>query len=258
MSRTEAGSAGEIRVSRQHPALRGRSGLGVSVAVIDSGVHPSHPHVGEIAGGMAIEEDGERHGDYFDRLGHGTAVTAAIKEKAPNAQIYSIKIFGRTLSTSTGALIQSIDEAVRWGARIVNLSLGTTRAEHELALWACLQRARERGVLVVSPREHEGRAWLPGSLGGAAGVVLDWSCPRDELRVIRSADEEPLFVASGYPRPIPGVSPERNLKGVSFAASNTSGFLACLLEDRVGIDSVQAVVKLFGETSPTVAELDGR
>ena len=115
MRRTEAGSVEEIRVSRQHPALRGRTGLGVSVAVIDSGVHPSHPHVGDIAGGMAIEEDGERHGDYLDRLGHGTAVTAAIREKAPDARIYSIKIFGRTLSTSTGALIQSIDEAVEWG-----------------------------------------------------------------------------------------------------------------------------------------------
>ena len=139
----------------------------------------------------------------------------------------------------------------------MNLSLGTTRAEHELALWVCLRRARKRGVLVVSPREHEGRAWLPGSLEGAAGVVLDWSCPRDELRVIRSADEEPLFIASGYPRPIPAVPPERNLKGVSFAASNTSGFLACLLEDRVGIDSVQAVVQLFGERRPMAAELDG-
>ena len=34
--------------------------------------------------------------------------------------------------------------------------------------------------------------------------------------------------ASGYPRPIPGVAPERNLKGISFAVANTTGLL-CLL-----------------------------
>ena len=215
------------------------------MAVIDSGVHTDHPHVEGVVGGMAIEEDGERHDDYVDRLGHGTAVTAAIREKAPDAQIYSIKVFARTLSTSTGALIRAIGEAVERGARIVNLSLGTARAEHELVLWACLHRARERGALVVSPREHEGQTWLPGSLEGAVGVALDWSCPRDELRVIRSGDEEPLFIASGYPRPIPGVPPERNLKGVSFAAANTSGILACLLEDRAEIDSVPAVLGLL-------------
>ena len=33
--------------------------------------------------------------------------------------------------------------------------------------------------------------------------------------------------ASGYPRPIPGVPPERNLKGLSFAVANATGLL-CL------------------------------
>ena len=42
------------------------------------------------------------------------------------------------------------------------------------------------------------------------------------------------FRASGYPRPIPGVSPELNLHGVSFAAANVSGFLARGLEGGAG------------------------
>ena len=57
------------------------------VAVIDSGVHAEHPHVGSVAGGVTIEPDGEAHADYLDRLGHGTAVTAAILDKAPDADI---------------------------------------------------------------------------------------------------------------------------------------------------------------------------
>jgi hypothetical protein len=37
--------------------------------------------------------------------------------------------------------------------------------------------------------------------------------------------------ASPFPRPIPGVPPERNLAGVSFAVANVTGFLARVLED---------------------------
>ena len=34
------------------------------------------------------------------------------------------------------------------------------------------------------------------------------------------------FFASGYPRPLPGVPPARNLNGISFAVANMSGFVA--------------------------------
>jgi len=43
------------------------------------------------------------------------------------------------------------------------------------------------------------------------------------------------FSASGYARPIPGVPPERNLNGISFAVANMTGFVARAcegLEDR--------------------------
>ena len=230
-----------------HPALQGRTGRGVLVAVIDSGVHADHPHVGGVTGGVGIDEEGLLYDDFLDRLGHGTAVTAAIREKAPDSDLFVIKVFGRTLGTSTGVLVRAIDEAIERGARLVNLSLGTAKPEHELTLWAAINRARERGVCVVSPREHGGHVWLPGSLEGSVGVILDWNCPRDQLRVRSVEGHHPVFVASGFPRPIPGVSQERNLKGVSFAAANTTGLLACLLQNRPDLISVEGIVALVGQ-----------
>ena len=50
----------------------------VRVAVVDSGGNPSHPHIGRIAGGVAVVP-GADSGDYLDRIGHGTAVAAAIQ-----------------------------------------------------------------------------------------------------------------------------------------------------------------------------------
>jgi hypothetical protein len=233
------------QIGPDHPSIRGRTGRGITVAVIDSGVHAEHPHVGSVAGGIAIEPDGEQHADYSDRLGHGTAVAAAIHDKAPDIDIQVVKVFGRTLSTSTGSLVKAIDWAVDQGARLINLSLGTARSEYELILWASVRRAAEQGVLIVSPWEHEGQIWLPGSLEGVAGVMLDWGCPREQIRVDSGPAGEGVFVASGLPRPIPGVSPENNLKGVSFAAANVTGILACLLEDRPEIRSLEDVWPLL-------------
>ena len=59
--------------------LRPATGQGVRIVIVDSGVHPSHPHVGGVAGGVSVSASGELGTDYLDRLGHGTAVTAAIR-----------------------------------------------------------------------------------------------------------------------------------------------------------------------------------
>ena len=77
------------------------------------------------------------------------------------------------------------------------------------------------------------------------GVTLDWGCPRDEVRVAPGPAGEGVFVASGFPRPIPGVPVEANLKGVSFATANVTGILACLLEDRPEIQSLSDVWPLL-------------
>jgi len=65
--------------------LREYTGRGVRVAVVDSGVHATHPHVGGVEQSIAVREDGSLDQDVVDRLGHGTAVTAAIREKSPDA-----------------------------------------------------------------------------------------------------------------------------------------------------------------------------
>jgi subtilisin family serine protease len=207
----------------------GPTGRGVRIAIVDSGVYAAHPHVGSVAGGVAIDGDGREHDDYVDRLGHGTAVAAAIKEKAPDAELYAVKVFDRSLSTNISTLVSAIDWSARHGMDLINLSLGTARAEHERALEDAVQRAAARGLVIVAAAEDEGVRWLPGSLSGVIGVQLDAACPRDEYRVA-GVNGSTVFRASGFPREIPGVPPERNLNGISFAVANMTGFVARVLE----------------------------
>lgn len=209
--------------------LPGRTGKGVRVAVVDSGINLQHPHVGNVISGVGIDPEARQSSDWLDRLGHGTAVAAAIHEKAPDASLLAVKIFDRALSTRVTALVAALDWASGRGVRLVNLSLGTSDAEHEAALRGAVERAVTAAVLIVAAVEPLGPRWLPGSLPGVVPVRLDWECPRHEVRV--GQDEGGWFLrASGYPRAIPGVSPERNLKGISFAVANATGVLACLLE----------------------------
>ena len=205
------------------------TGKGVRIAVIDSGVHAGHPHVGGVEGGVAIRDDGSLDDNFVDRLGHGTAVTAAIREKAPAVEIIAIKVFWTDLTTSVPTLVRAIDEAVARRATIVNLSLGTTDSRHRGALAAAVARAREAGAVVVSAMEDAGVRWLPGDLEDVIPVQLDWACPRETYR-LASDGARSIIAASGYPRDIPGVPRERNLKGVSFAVANASAFVARAME----------------------------
>lgn len=201
------------------------SGL-LRIAVIDSGVHAEHPHVAGVAGGIAILGGGREDADYTDRLGHGTAVTAVIREKAPEAAIFAVKIFHESLATNIHSLEVAIDWSIRHDMHIINLSLGTSNTEHEPILRSALARVQANDITLITAYEEAGVRWLPGSLTGATPVALDWNCPRDQYLTAPLEDGRTLYRASGYPRPIPGVHPDRNLKGLSFAVANVTGLIA--------------------------------
>lgn len=208
----------------------GATGAGVRVAVIDSGVHPAHPHVGDAEAGVSFDAAGLRDTDTVDRLGHGTAVAAAIREKAPDAAIVPVKVFDRNLRATAEALAAAIDWAIDARVHLINLSLGTANPAHQPRLGEALVRAARAGVGLVAAAEQDATRWLPGSLPLAIGVTADWACPREQAVVdvtMEGAVRRIRLRASAYPRPIPGVPPERNLKGLSFAVANATGLL-CL------------------------------
>src|SRR5271156_2231730 len=96
------------------------------IAVIDSGVNPSHPHITRVDGGWP-------RNDFLDRLGHGTAVMAAIQEKAPGAEYFAVRVFDRELRTNIDALVGAIQWSIDQQMDIVNLSLGTSKHAERFA-----------------------------------------------------------------------------------------------------------------------------
>jgi hypothetical protein len=219
----------------------------VGVAVIDSGVNAPHPHLPAVAGGVAFDLESHESGDYVDRLGHGTAAAAAIHEKAPDAELWAVKVFDRQLATTVRTLVRAIDWATAHGLRLVNLSLGTPHAFRAPELAPAVERAVEAGSIIVSAHRFDDQLWYPGSMEGVVGVLLDAEQSRESVRV-EEHDGRALVVASPYPRPIPGVPVERNLNGISFAVANATGCLARVLADRPEVRTAEEAVEVLAVT----------
>jgi hypothetical protein len=142
--------------------------------------------------------------------------------------------------TTGQALVAAIEWSALQGVHLINLSLGTSNQEHAPALTAAVAMAASYGAIVVSAAPQEGAAWLPGGLAGVVAVDVDWECPRDECRVVSADSGGIRLSASGYPRPIPGVPPERNFSGLSFAVANATGLMALMLDG----PSAQTIVEV--------------
>jgi hypothetical protein len=178
-------------------------------------------------------------------------VTAAIQEKAPGADYYILKLFVKSLRSTRDRLLRAIEWTIEQRMDIVNLSLGTKNQEHRAALKDLIARADAAGVLFVAARYADKTPVLPGTLDRVISVDVDWSLDRDQYRV-SSENGSPVFYASGFPRPLPGIPVSRNLSGISFAVANMTGFVAraCERLDDRSLDSV--INKLASSSVETV------
>jgi subtilisin family serine protease len=152
---------------------------GVLVAVIDTGIDPEHE---DLAGNLDMSKAAnfvEPGKTPYDDFGHGTHVAGiigaiagnnvGIAGVAPKVTIMPIRVLGVD-GGSTAALIQGIDHAVAKGAKVINLSLGSSmasRAEQE-----AVNRAIAKGVTVVAAAGNEALSGNPLNYPAALSGVI--------------------------------------------------------------------------------------
>ncbi|MBZ5700764.1 MAG: S8 family serine peptidase [Acidobacteriia bacterium] len=222
----------ELQTNAPRINLSAGSGKGVKVAVIDSGINAQHSHVQRVAGGVRIllGPGGalEFLPDWQDSLGHGTAIAGVLRAKAPDVELYSVKVFDRQLRTQA----EIVAAAIRWAADnrmdIANCSLGTAEAAHRPLLQRACEYAAGRGVIVVAASESPDAELFPACLPGVISVAGDENCGWDEFYACGRGT--PAFRAHPSPRPLPGRPQERNLRGHSFAAAHIAACLVRLCE----------------------------
>ena len=135
---------------------KNRTGRGVKVAIVDSGIDTEHPALkGKIKESVqAFPENGQivfKPSTSGDQAGHGTACAGIITSIAPEVEFYSIKVLGPTGSGTGEMFLMGVDYAIKQKMQVVNLSLGTTKRDFWMPMRELLDRAyRERVMLVAA------------------------------------------------------------------------------------------------------------
>jgi subtilisin family serine protease len=226
--------------------LKGATGKGVKVAVVDSGVDNKHPDLADhVKGGVIVEETGGQISfkpyDGQDTAGHGTGCAGVIARIAPEAEIYSVRVLSCIGVGADGYkfaggkpkhMIVGADWAIE-NCHIVNLSNGLTVSEgtayfetfHKL-----VEKAYYRDRILVAAGENEGQPSYPSIFSNLIKVY--WASFKDALQFAYQLKPKTFteFIANGsyvkVPQPGGGYIYEI---GSSFAAPHISGICALIL-----------------------------
>lgn len=243
------------------------AGAEVIVAVIDTGVDLAHTaftdrlwtNAGEIAGD-GIDNDGnglidDVHGaDFWDRDGdptggtgigaHGTQVAGRVVQGAVDARVRIMPLrVGPGPYLSLSAIIQAVDYAVAHGARIINMSFGSSAQSVSLA--EALERAANAGVMLVAAAGNSATSApsYPAALEGVVSVAATYNNGRRAW--FSNFGETVDFSAPGYQVETATFGGgTASVSGTSFSAPFVAGVAARVLAAHPGLNPVEVAARL--------------
>ena len=163
------------------------TGAGVTVAVLDCGIHKTHEDIGAARVTLEIDYTGSAYGA-DDRCNHGTHVAGTIGATTNNGIGVSAVapgvtfINGKVMDDSGSGFFSDIESGIAWaannGAKVINMSLGAFIA-CPASTAAATNYAWSKGVVIVAAAGNDGQngesapANCPNVIGVAATDSLD-------------------------------------------------------------------------------------
>ena len=197
-----------IRTNQTHSTLS-TTGAGVTVAVIDTGVDPTHPvlkavlvngydFTRNVSGGseradVNVTPDNSQaadaivnqrtvavldqrtvavlDGSQYAAFGHGTMTAGIVHLVAPQAKIMPLKAFRANGTGYDSDILRAIYYAVKNGAKVMNMSFDYSSYSGELA--RAIKYANSQGVVSVASAGNNGQRTVvyPGGLPGVIDVA---------------------------------------------------------------------------------------
>ncbi len=204
----------------------------IKIGVIDSGINFNHQMLaGQEPRGVSFDLiDGEvkAGSSFFDVNGHGTSCAGIILEKAPNAQLFSIKVLDKNLRSRGDVLVRAIEWAIDNKIDILNISLGTTSTKHKNDLLGVCDRAIKNNIMMIGAVNGKGMVNYPSSFKGVFAVEVGKIKNDANFYYQESID---LWIAKGDPQLVAGLFQDMLfMGGSSMAAPHLTGIVASFLE----------------------------
>ena len=247
--------------------LAPKLGRGVTVAVIDTGIDPTHPmitgHLAPQSGWMDFanndtdptEVPTQSNGAY----GHGTAVASLILQVAPNATILPIRALDSDGYGSSSNLAKAVNWAVSQGVQVINIS---AVSNVDNALTTALDNATKKGIYVTLAAGNEAVDQMPYPAINArkAGGFKDYA-----LNVAAVGSDSKLASFSNYGHDLEISAPGVELvaavpggyavaSGTSFASPVLAGSLALALSESRNAKYKGKLAKQIMETGTDMAK----
>lgn len=290
MKPTSGAFAPQVATFDEYQQAGAQHGRGVIVAVIDTGVTAEERTDGWLNTVRRVaKDDTSTHGDesnidpldaephdgYLDvYAGHGTFVAGVVAQVAPGAQIRAYRAVGPGGAGSELDVACALIRAVRDGAHVVNLSLGTQTLfdEPSLPLGAALDVVREieddrgwQSVIVSSAGNYgdDAPTW-PAAFGrvvAVGGLTADlrpttWSSSGSWVDVSAVAEGVLSTFVQGRQNPAFSAEPVEfganafaSWVGTSFASPQVAGAIARTMTE-LGVDGPRALNALLASGKP--------
>jgi subtilisin family serine protease len=249
-------AVGQGTLSREW-AFGSASGVGVTVAVVDSGVEAGHPRVGDVHGYVAFQLDPGAPGGvrldenpHDDAVGHGTACAGIVRSLAPDVRLLSVKVLGERLSGRGNIFAAGLRWAVATGAQVVNCSLSSNRQDHAAAFHEIADLAAHAGVVIVCAANNLPGVSIPAVFSSVISVAAGSGTDPERWQVNPSPPVE--FGA-------PGLDVEVAWRGGgsivttgnSFAAPHIAAHVARLMSAHPGITpyEVKTVLRALADNA---------
>lgn len=250
---------------------QGLQGAGVLVAVIDTGIDASQPDLqGQVS--QAAKNFLEPGNPPDDDFGHGTHVAGIIAASgapvtasdghqvsvsgvAPRATLLPIRVLG----TDTGDVfteIQGIQYAVAQGAKVINLSLGSS--EPSDIEQSVVENAISSGAVVVAAAGNDALSGNPAEYPASYPGVVSVTAIDVTHRRATFAEFNPLVTVAAPGVDVLSTVPVRlgtfaYASGTSMSAPMVSGMAALILSAHPTWTPAQVVAQLRTLTTPLSA-----